>query len=98
MDFLEYLKAEGLELPPALEEHYAEYARAEIELVGLLRNIVALCSEEEPTPLQMLMIQALVALSRRENAANHMQRAWAVELLRPLETRLAAREKPPGIN
>lgn len=98
MDFIEYLKAEGLELPPAVEEHYAAYAKAEVELVGHLKQIVALCGDEEPTPLQMLIVQSVVALSKRENAAGSLQRAWVLEILKPLEARIAARDKPPGQN
>jgi hypothetical protein len=98
MDYIEYLKAEGLELPPAVEEHYAAYARAEVELVNHLQQIVALCADEEPTPLQMLIVQSIVALSKRENAAGSLQRAWVLEVVKPLEARIASRDKPPGPN
>jgi hypothetical protein len=93
MDFLEYLKAEGFEVPSAFQEHYNAYAKAEIDLVGHLQKIVSLSAEEPPTPMQMLIIQALVALSQRENASSALQRAWMEQLLKPVQAKLSQLEE-----
>lgn len=93
MDFLEYLKAEGFKLPPELEEHHKAYAMAETELVGYLQQIIQLASQDPPTPMEMLIIQALVALSKRETSIGSLHRTWVSEGFRQIDGRLQALEE-----
>ena len=93
MDFLAYLQAEGFQLPAELVEHHQAYAAAETELVGYLQQIIQLASETPPTPMEMLIIQALVALSKRETSIGSLHRTWVSEGFKQIDARLQALEE-----